>query len=223
MNDDKLAYCAIVWHKTTWLDLRFIRVSGCCIPDLCTCVVSLYGRDLENFFLVRQLVSKFLRLLQNPRFSVPCSPVTATVISWTQCHREVGGGIRNKLPSPGRPEGARGPTTLHMFLSFSAVSFVECTLPDPSPCHSATDSLSDLLWRFLVGPPLLGFAGMEGGPIFFFYRGREPPFGDPASIYVYVPTAAPFGCQCTSLTIPEYFYKPHRPWFDIGASDPNET
>ena len=62
---------------------------------------------------------------------------------------------RYKLPGPGRPEEARGPTMLHMFLSFSHLSIVP--FQTPSPSHSATDSLSNLLWRFLVGPPLLGW------------------------------------------------------------------
>jgi len=78
---------------------------------------------------------------------------------------------RYKLPGPGRPEGARGPTMLHMFLSVSAVSsFVECTLSDRSPSHSATDSLSDLPCRFLAGPPLLGWKVGR----FLFYRGVNP-------------------------------------------------
>jgi hypothetical protein len=34
------------------------------------------------------------------------------------------GGSRYKLQGPGSPEGARGPTMLHMFLSLSVVSDV---------------------------------------------------------------------------------------------------
>ena len=61
-----------------------------------------------------------------------------------------GGGLR---------KGARGPHVLHMFLPLSLVPlFADCTNKtfSPNPSHSAADTISDLVYRFLSGPPFLG-------------------------------------------------------------------
>jgi hypothetical protein len=66
----------------------------------------------------------------------------------------------------------RGPTTLRMLSSFSIVSlFVDLQINHfrPSPGHSTTDSHSDLVQRYVAGPPF-----WRGGEERFFF----PPTGD---------------------------------------------
>jgi hypothetical protein len=78
--------CISVVQTTTLL------VSRCRIPGLCTCcAVTSYGKVLHSSS-VPQLVSKFLRLLRNPKISLPCSQDRASDTFWALCHRDPGGG-----------------------------------------------------------------------------------------------------------------------------------
>ena len=74
-------------------------------------------------------------------------------------------------------KGARRPTMLHMFLSYSVVSLcvdLQINPYRPSPSHSATESQS---FRFSVN--IFGRSAPAGGPKHFFSPGPEPALGGP--------------------------------------------